>query len=199
MPNWGDFMSETDKSGTLNEFNLHNLDRRTYELVENIIEVLELQNSENQEYVKRKLDEILDDDQAAVVLQVICQRMGINVKQLIDKFATSIGHIPPHKLLIHLLFIENCYNSVVFVSKQLDLDPGMAAYLLDQLRHSFTVDDPIVWLKLLLAQTEKALVFRKAEKQKLMSGLAITVQEEDTAEARKLKERRLNPAPHFGD
>ena len=50
-------MSELDKSGTLSEFNLHNLDRRTYELVENIIAVLELQNSENHEYVKNKLDE----------------------------------------------------------------------------------------------------------------------------------------------
>lgn len=98
------------------------------------------------------------------------------------------------KLLAELMYLRKYYKNSA-LAEQLELDIEEANYLIEQLKGSYNIDDPLSWLKGFIAQSNKTRLNSKVKKSELMRGLQAIEQAEDTAEERKLRDRKL-PQPH---
>ena len=99
------------------------------------------------------------------------------------------------KLLVELMYIRKCYQNFA-LAEQLDLDIEEATYLIEQLKGSYNIDDPLSWIKRFIAQSNKTRLNSKVKNSELMRGLQAIEQAEDTAEERKLRDRKqLQPQP----
>lgn len=83
------------------------------------------------------------------------------------------------------------FFSANYISQKLQIDIDTTKQLLNQLHGTFTIDDPILWLQRLLNQVEKQRIHMQLAKDDLMHGLAPINQPTDTAEERKIKERKF--------
>lgn len=173
---------------TLAEFHLHNFEDRTYALMAHLISVLQNEKNTGLETKYRNLANILGDAEATSMLKLICRLEHVDYLELMQQCQTSPQrHFSPRLLLLLLLFSAN------YISIKLQIDIDTTTKLLQQLRGTFTIDDPIAWLQRLLTQVEKHRVSMQLAKDDLMHGLDPTNQPLDTAEHRKIKERKLKP------
>jgi hypothetical protein len=85
------------------------------------------------------------------------------------------------------------FFSANYMSLKLQVDLDTTNQLLEQLHGTFTIDDPVQWLQRLLAQVEKQRIHMQLAKDELIHGLDPTDQPTDTAELRKIKERKIKP------
>lgn len=175
---WGGTVAETKVFDTLSEFHLQSLDLRIYALMIALAGVI---NNPEQ------ASELLGEAEAARILQIICRAYDVDYLNLIATIQQQTNkHITP-RILLHILILP-----VPYVSEKLQIDQDLVAQLLDQLHHTFTIDDPIDWLKNLLHTIEKSIKRHALTKENQLHGLAVTEQPLDTAEERKLCERKLD-------
>jgi hypothetical protein len=179
---------------TLLGYHAQNTDNIAYSSMAHLIVVLEEYDGTNLNLVGRNVSNLLGEVEAMHIMHLICQRSHIDYLELMqDCQKITLRHITP-RLLLQIACLP-----ISYVEDKLEIDQFWASQLLDKLRHNFTIDDPILWLKRLLNQTEKERLHYAHAKEDLLHGLAVTNQPVDTAEERKLKDRRqyLNFKPPF--
>lgn len=136
----------------------------------------------------RNIANILEEGAATNILKLVCRLEHVDYLALIQQSQlSSYKHFSPRMLLLMLFFSAN------YISLKLQIDIDTTTQLLQQLHSTFTIDDPILWLQRLLSQVEKNRLRMQLAKEELMRGLDTTSQPLDTAEDRKLKERKLKP------
>jgi hypothetical protein len=186
-------MTKTKVADTLAGFHLRNPDTASYALIAHLISILDKKDFTNHKIILRNVTSILQDAEATHILHLMCQKMHVDYLSLLETCQQiAQRHITP-RLLLHILLLPPSY-----ISQQLEVDPIIALELLNELYRSFNIDDPIEWLKGLLNSTQKARLHEQHAKEDLLHGLAVVDQPIDTAEERKLRDRRLKPVlrPH---
>ncbi len=179
---------QTSNYDPLSEFHLHQTDEKTYALIAHIIAMLEQEKS-NLDLLYRNLSNILGETEATSILKLICRNKHIDYLNFMEKAQVSyLRHFSP-RLILHMLCLPGNYVAV-----RLQIDHDTAAKLLAELRNEFTIDDPIVWLKQVLSQAEKESLRYQHAKDDLLHGLNVVNQPTDTAEERKIKQRKLKPS-----
>ncbi len=98
------------------------------------------------------------------------------------------AHVKLKELLAYLIYLKNHHCSAEQIAMILELDVEEATKLLEQLRLSFTIDDPLEWLKAYVAKIAKTKLSKRTKKDQLLGKYALG-QAEDTAEERRVKER----------
>lgn len=180
-------MTEQKKYDTLSEFHLRNPDTKIYALIAHIVYVLEQIPDGDREQLQRNLSNLLGEAESMRILQLICHKQDIDYLALMQKCQSiTIKHISP-RLLLHIMCLP-----VPYVAQKLEIDQERVFALLQELHAVFTIDDPIYWLKMFLAQTEKDRLYLQQAKQDLLHGLAVVNQPVDTAEERRIRERKFH-------
>ena len=79
------------------------------------------------------------------------------------------------------------------MAKELELDIEEITYLIEQFKKSYNVEDPLTWIKNFIAHSNKNRLHARAKTEQLHGIQAVDAAHDvDTAETRKLKERKLN-------
>lgn len=166
---------------TLSEYHLHNPNTMSYEILQELLGYLQQASQEgcDTDEIAYKIQELLTDAKSEKLFKLICEKGHVDI----HKF-----HAP--KLLLHLICLTHCYKSVSFVADKLGLDSREAGELLEHLKHSFTIDDPIDWLNRLHLQSKDEHNYHIEYKNKQTQGHDITSKPPDTSEDRKQKLRR---------
>lgn len=189
-------MSENNFYDPLANFHLHNPDTNAYARIAHLVSILDRRTDDNTDWVIQNISNILGEAESGRILQLICEKSHLNQAQLISHCQQLTTYKISPRLLLHIACLPT-----YFVADKLQIDEDRVMQLLNELRKIFTIDDPILWLKRLLSQTEKEQLFYERSKEELLHGLAVVNQPVDTAEERKLRERKLKPRPitDFGD
>lgn len=170
---------------SLSEFHLGNPDSKVYSIVAHLLYVLEQMPNGEREQIQRNISNLLGEAESTRILQLICHKQNIDYLGVLQKCQEiTLKHISP-RVLLHIYCLP-----IPYVAEELQIDPYRVAELLAELQHIFTTDDPVLWLKLFLAQTEKDRLYLQA-KANLLHGIEPVNQPVDTAEERKIKERKL--------
>lgn len=159
----------------------------TYYSIDKILNILKTKTKKSHE-IGDDLQNILDNnDTAKKILDLISDKYNISYE--------SSQHIIPDCMALHLLLLTKCYNSLPFVANKLDIDFDIAKEILEHFKHTFTIDDPVLWLENFLKQSESDVLQCEISKKDLLLGRAIVNQAQDTAEERRVKDRNRHPKP----
>jgi hypothetical protein len=183
-------MEKDQHFDTLAEFHFHNPDNAAYATIAHLVTLLEQgETGSDRATILRSIADLIGDAEALHILQIACRKLHVDYLKLINECQSIAGsHIIAPRLLMYLICLP-----IPYISEKLQVDEYRASQLLDELRRNFIIDDPIKWLKLLLELIEQERLHYAKQKEDLLHGLAVTTQPVDTAEERKLRERRLNP------
>jgi len=129
------------------------------------------------------------------------QTSNSKIRMLVDNISALIVENNPQdrlhiyklieQLIAEITYLKKCYSNSA-LANQLEIDIEEATYLIEQLKNSYNIDDPIAWIKSFIDQANKNKSHASVKKSELMRGLQAIGQAEDTAEERKLKERKFN-------
>lgn len=165
---------------TLSEYHLHSPDTIPYEVLAQLLDILKrADKSNNTDKIVVEIQQLLTDAKSEKLFHLICEKHHIDY----HKFQ-------PPRLVLHLICLSYCCKSASFVADKLGLDSREASQLLEQLKHNFTIDDPLAWLERLHLQTKEEYEYHKKFKEKQLYGHDLAVKPADTAEDRKQKLRR---------
>lgn len=189
-------MDKNEYFDSLHALHLDSSDAKIYGLIEQIVGLLDNMEPGNEWQTYEQISTILGEAQSTRILELICQKLNVdyhtllnNCQSIADKVDPSSKHIKvTARLLLHMLLV-----SISFVCNKLQVDENCVEQMLVQLRHNFTIDSPLSWLRAFLKQTEHERKHQVEVQEKLLhSGYAVG-QATDTAEERKVKERK-NPS-----
>ena len=181
-------MTNDRSPDTLSVFHMHNPDISSYALIAHVVSILEQKDFQDPGVILRNISNLLEEAESTHLLHLICQKLHVDYLSLMQTCqGIAMKHMAP-RVLLHLMLFPPIY-----ISQKLEIDPQIAVELLNELRRSFTIDDPILWLKRLLSITEKERLRYTNAQQDLIHGLAPVNQPVDTAEERKQRDRRFKP------
>lgn len=163
-------------------------EREICAVVAQMISILEQKDSHKPEEVFHSVSSLLSESVSSQVLHLLCEKTHIDYLSLMQTTqGIALRHLSP-KILLHFMLFPPIY-----LAQKLEIDPQIAVELLNELRRSFIIDEPLVWLKRLLSYIEKERAHYAQAKQDLLHGLAVVNQPVDTAEERKIRARKLKP------
>jgi hypothetical protein len=181
-------MDQHNTIDTLAEFHMHNHPDKVYALLAHIIAILDIPTAnDTQDDTYRNISNLLGDLESIKIMQLFCHIYHIDYLELMHECQTiTLKRISP-RLLLHIMFLPTPY-----VANKLEIDVYFAQELLTHLRNAFTIDQPLLWLRRLLDQTNKERLHDNEAKHDLLMGRSIAEQPVDTAEERKIKLRKFH-------
>ncbi len=185
-------MDKNEYFDSLHALHLENSDSKVYALIEKIAALLESMDPAHEWQTYEQISALLGDAESTRILELMCQKLNVDYAKLMHTCQQELdtdkpgGHIKvTARLLLHMLLV-----SISFVCNKLQVDPNTVEQMLIQLRQNFTIDTPLPWLRAFLKQTEHERKHQLEVQEKLLhSGYAVE-QAPDTAEERKVKERK---------
>lgn len=170
-------VSMSKKFDTLSRFHMQNPDFKAYEQMARLLQALE----NEQEDIAT---DILDETNSPHIIQLLCNKTDVDLAELYTETQIMTRQQISPRLLLHIIFL-----SLGKVSNELEIDYDETFQILQHLKSTFTIDDPILWLKRFLEQCEQEHLKLREQHHKLMHGLEVVNQPLDTAEERRVKER----------
>lgn len=186
-------MDKNEYFDSLHALHLGGSEVKIYGLIEQIVILLDNMAPGSEWQTYEQISAVLGEAQSTRILELICQKLNVdyatllhNCQSIADKAEPSTTHIKvTARLLLHMLLV-----SISFVCNKLQVDENCVEQMLVQLRHNFTIDSPLSWLRAFLKLTEHERKHQIEIQEKLLhSGYAVG-QAPDTAEERKVKERK---------
>ena len=185
-------MGKSKFSDTLLEFHLHNPRVSVHALISNLVNILQGDGSPNLDAKWEDISNTISENDAERILQFACKKAEVDYANLVKEAKSQIHHISLRLLLRMIAF------PLSYVAGKLQIDQFRAAQLLDQLRTSLIIDDPLTWLKDLEYYCEQERQVYELEKSAESHGVQLTHQPADTAQERKERKRRLGELrPHI--
>ena len=185
-------MGKSSFFDSLVEFHLHKPPTSVYVLINHIVQILKNDGSTNLDALWDEFSNSVSEEDAARILQLACKKARVDFNQLISDINAHVKHISLRLLLRMIAF------PVSYVAAKLQIDPFRAAQLLDQLRKSLIIGDPLTWLKDMEFYAEKERHVYENEKAAELHGEYVTHAPRDTAQERRERKRRLGELrPHI--
>ena len=166
---------------TVMDFHHDGEDTQAFEIIEKVIFFLRKLNTENKD-----LHLLLGEHESLYILKTLCKNNKLNIEQVLQ---TNDKHEMPNKakLLLHMLFLHDCYESIDYISQKLYIDKSDAQQFVEHFKNTFSIDDPLTWLLNLQQQIKQQRHLHYHNKEKILHGADVSDKPEDTAEYRKLK------------
>ncbi|MBT6538799.1 MAG: hypothetical protein HOL58_04850 [Francisellaceae bacterium] len=183
------------------ENNSHNLEERAGSMLVRLSKILlSLELPARVKLLEKIRKTFFNDQNSLTILKFLCYSSNINHSTLLSIASKEIcpnNNISLPKLLCHMLCMWGSSLSDSYMSNVLELDISEVRQLIEHLKQTFTIDDPIRWLQSLAKKYEKQRLESLKNKENLMHGWEMTTQAIDTREERRVKNRRLkNLSPH---
>ena len=181
--------SSNHNSDFLKEFKMHHSECNLYEITDNIEKLLQDINNTNRNETIEKISKILDQHTSMEVLHLICKKTNIKYSELFKTKDKKYSYSKA-KLILHLWLLNGCYNSITEIANSLEISANEAQLLLEHLRHTFTIDNPLNWLLSFKSKTLQERNKCEIDRSKLMHGREVVNQARDTGEERRVKLRK---------